>query len=114
MEANKALKMLTMALLAEAGAPPGPGFGLSSPPSLAPKRDLAAHLAVICLIQGSTPVAGRSYPTVSRCSRFRSKAKHTKHHSPAAASSPRNENWRKPNTSFTIPITGSTVHFRSR
>jgi hypothetical protein len=70
--------------------------------------------AWICLIQSAQPVAGRTYPMLRLCKRFRSKAKHTKHHSPPAAASPRSENWRKPSTSFTIPITGSTVHFRSR
>jgi hypothetical protein len=45
--------------------------------------------------------------------RLRLKAKQTRLHSPAAAYSPRNENWRKPNTSLIIPITGSTVHLRA-
>ncbi len=47
-------------------------------------------------------------------SRFRLKAKHTKHHSPAAAAKPRKENWRKPSTSLMMPMTGSTVHLRRR
>ena len=33
--------------------------------------------------------------------------------SPAAARSPRKENWRKPSTSLMMPITGSTVHLRA-
>src|SRR6266567_3365698 len=45
--------------------------------------------------------------------RLRLKAKQTRHHSPAAASSPRKENWRKPSTSLMMPITGSTVHLRA-
>ena len=45
--------------------------------------------------------------------RLRLKAKQTRHHSPAAACTPRKENWRKPSTSLMIPITGSTVHLRA-
>ena len=45
--------------------------------------------------------------------RLRLKAKQTRHHSHAAASSPRKENWRKPSTSLMMPITGSTVHVRA-
>src|SRR5260221_1253516 len=36
--------------------------------------------------------------------RLRLKAKQTRHHSPATASSPRKENWRKSNTSLMMPI----------
>jgi hypothetical protein len=45
--------------------------------------------------------------------RLRLKAKQTRHHSPAAAVVPRNENWRKPSTSLMIPITGSTAYLRA-
>ena len=44
--------------------------------------------------------------------RFRLNARQTSHPAPAAAISPRSENWRNPHPSLRIPITGSTVHFR--
>src|SRR5204863_157210 len=54
----------------------------------------------------------RTYPSSRVCNRESANAKQTRHHSPAAAFSPRNENWRNPSTSLIIPITGSTVHLR--
>jgi len=55
-----------------------------------------------------------TYPRVKVCRRFKLKARHTRHHSPAAACKPRSENWRKPKMSLIMPSTGSTVHFRKR
>ena len=54
----------------------------------------------------------RQLAVSNTCSRFRLKARHTKHHSPAAAANPRSENWRKPRISLMMPMTGSTVHLR--
>ncbi len=47
------------------------------------------------------------------CNRLQLNAKQTRHHSPAAAARPRSENCRNPNTSFMIPMTGSTVLLRA-
>jgi hypothetical protein len=55
-----------------------------------------------------------AYPIIRTCSRLRLKARQTRHHSPAADANPRKENWRKPMTSLMMPMTGSTVHLRSR
>ena len=93
---------------------PNQVVGPEGPSSMPLMNCLVSQSAPMCLIHCPRAVAGRSYPIVRLCKRFRSKAKHTKHHSPPAAASPRSENCRKPSTSFTIPITGSTVHFRSR
>src|SRR5579884_3717664 len=46
-------------------------------------------------------------PAKRVCRRLRLKARQTRHHSPAAASTPRSENCRKPNTSLMMPMTGS-------
>ncbi len=55
----------------------------------------------------------RTYPWSRVCNRESANARQTRHHSPAAAGSPRSENWRKPNISLMMPITGSTVHLRN-
>ena len=114
MEANTALNLQTRGPIVAAVAP----WSAVVPPHDPSRSGLTGCLIAlsvpIALIQGAPLVAGRTYPISRRCKRFRSKAKHTKHHSPATANSPRSENWRKRSTSFTMPITGSTVHLRNR
>ncbi len=93
---------------------PTPVVGPECPSIVLLTACLVVHPDRICPIHCAQPGTGRTYPIVRLCKRFRSKAKHTKHHSPLAAAAPRSENWRKPSTSLMLPITGSTVHLRSR
>jgi hypothetical protein len=65
-------------------------------------------------LSGRRRVEAAPQSAINVCRRFRLKAKHTNPHSPAAATRPRRENWRKPRTSLMMPMTGSTVHFRKR
>src|SRR2546422_9388714 len=73
-------------------------------------RVRALHRWLVC-VQAS---GSRAQSAHSTCSRLSLTAKHTRHHSPAAAVKPRRENWRKPSTALMRPSTGSTVHVRQR
>src|SRR5438105_12174276 len=81
----------------------------------APERHAVASgtgSAIVTQRTGKMPPSPR-YAQDKVWKRLRLKAKQTRHHSPAAAESPRKENWRKPSTSLMMPITGSTVHLRA-
>jgi hypothetical protein len=74
-----------------------------------PVESTCSHAEMRC-----RSIGRHSYPSDTTCNRFRLQAKHTNTHSPAAPAIPLSENCRNPNTSLMTPITGSTVHFRSR